>query len=82
MILRLNRFRFYSKFPRWSCAYKFPAVEKTTKLKDIILQVGRTGVVTPVAIVEPVLIEGANVERATLHNFDEIQRLDLKLVMR
>ena len=70
---------FTQKFPRWSCAYKFPAVEKTTKLKDIILQVGRTGVVTPVAIVEPVLIEGANVERATLHNFDEIQRLDLKI---
>ncbi|MGJ0289565.1 NAD-dependent DNA ligase LigA [Aliarcobacter cryaerophilus] len=70
---------FTQKFPRWSCAYKFPAVEKTTKLKDIILQVGRTGVVTPVAIVEPVLIEGANVERATLHNFDEIKRLDLKI---
>lgn len=70
---------FTQKFPRWSCAYKFPAVEKTTKLKDIILQVGRTGVVTPVAIVEPVLIEGACVERATLHNFDEIQRLDLKI---
>jgi DNA ligase (NAD+) len=70
---------FTQKFPRWSCEYKFPAVEKTTKLKDIILQVGRTGVVTPVAIVEPVLIEGANVERATLHNFDEIQRLDLKI---
>ncbi|QNM93068.1 NAD-dependent DNA ligase LigA [Aliarcobacter cryaerophilus] len=70
---------FTQKFPRWSCAYKFPAVEKTTKLKDIILQVGRTGAVTPVAIVEPVLIEGANVERATLHNFDEIQRLDLKI---
>ena len=70
---------FTQKFPRWSCAYKFPAVEKTTKLKNIILQVGRTGVVTPVAIVEPVLIEGAIIERATLHNFDEIQRLDLKI---
>ncbi|MFV7790460.1 NAD-dependent DNA ligase LigA [Aliarcobacter lanthieri] len=70
---------FTQKFPRWSCAYKFPALEKTTKLKDIILQVGRTGVITPVAVVEPVLIEGANVERATLHNFDEINRLDLKI---
>ena len=70
---------FTQKFPRWSCAYKFPAVEKTTKLKNIILQVGRTGVVTPVAIVEPVLIEGAIIERATLHNFDEIKRLDLKI---
>ncbi|WP_428024904.1 NAD-dependent DNA ligase LigA [Arcobacter sp.] len=67
------------KFPRWSCAYKFPAVEKTTKLKDIILQVGRTGVVTPVAIVEPTLIDGSTVSRATLHNFDEIQRLDLRI---
>jgi len=70
---------FTQKFPRWSCAYKFPALEKTTKLKDIILQVGRTGVITPVAIVEPVLIEGAKLERATLHNFDEINRLDLKI---
>jgi len=70
---------FTQKFPRWSCAYKFPALEKTTKLKDIILQVGRTGVITPVAIVEPVLIEGAKIERATLHNFDEINRLDLKI---
>ncbi len=70
---------FTQKFPRWSCAYKFPALEKTTKLKDIILQVGRTGVVTPVAMVEAVEIEGAMVERATLHNFDEIERLDLKI---
>jgi DNA ligase (NAD+) len=67
------------KFPKWSCAYKFPAVEKTTKVKDIVLQVGRTGVITPVAVVEPTLIEGSTVERATLHNFDEIQRLDLRL---
>ncbi|MEN5386802.1 NAD-dependent DNA ligase LigA [Aliarcobacter skirrowii] len=74
-----NSLGYTQKFPRWSCAYKFPAIEKTTKLKDIILQVGRTGVVTPVAIVNPVEIEGAVVERATLHNFDEIQRLDLKI---
>ncbi|MDX4025266.1 NAD-dependent DNA ligase LigA [Aliarcobacter skirrowii] len=74
-----NSLGYTQKFPRWSCAYKFPAIEKTTKLKDIILQVGRTGVVTPVAIVKPVEIEGAVVERATLHNFDEIQRLDLKI---
>jgi len=67
------------KFPRWSCAYKFPAVEKTTKLLDIILQVGRTGAITPVAVVEPTLIDGSTVSRATLHNFDEIQRLDLKI---
>jgi len=67
------------KFPKWSCAYKFPAVEKTTKIKDIVLQVGRTGVITPVAVVEPTLIDGSTVSRATLHNFDEIERLDLKL---
>lgn len=67
------------KFPRWSCAYKFPAVEKTTIVKDIILQVGRTGVITPVASVEPTLIDGSTVSRATLHNFDEIERLDLRI---
>ncbi len=67
------------KFPRWSCAYKFPAVEKTTKIKDIIQQVGRTGVITPVAIVEPTLIDGSTVERASLHNYDEIARLDLRI---
>ncbi|MFY9075702.1 NAD-dependent DNA ligase LigA [Malaciobacter mytili] len=67
------------KFPRFSCAYKFPAVEKTTKVKDIILQVGRTGVITPVALVEPTLIDGSTVERASLHNFDEIARLDLRI---
>jgi len=67
------------KFPRWSCAYKFPAVEKTTVVKDIVLQVGRTGAITPVAEVEPTFIDGSTVSRATLHNFDEIKRLDLKL---
>jgi len=67
------------KFPRWSCAYKFPAVEKTTKVLSIALQVGRTGAITPVANVEPTLIDGSTVARATLHNFDEIKRLDLKL---
>ncbi|MGE3300969.1 MAG: NAD-dependent DNA ligase LigA [Arcobacter sp.] len=67
------------KFPRWSCAYKFPALEKTTKIKDIILQVGRTGVITPVAVVEPTDIEGVIVERASLHNFDEIERKDIKI---
>ncbi len=67
------------KVPRWAVAYKFPAVEKITCLKDIILQVGRTGVVTPVAVVEPTQIEGAVVERATLHNFDEIERMDIRI---
>lgn len=67
------------KYPRWMCAYKFPAIEKMTKIKDVIFQVGRTGVVTPVAVVEPVNIEGVVVERATLHNFDEIKRKDIRI---
>ncbi len=67
------------KYPKWSCAYKFPAVEKVTTVKDIILQVGRTGVITPVALVEPTHIDGSVVEKASLHNFDEIKRLDLKI---
>jgi DNA ligase (NAD+) len=67
------------KVPRWAVAYKFPAIEKVTKVKDVILQVGRTGAVTPVAIVEPTDIEGVVVERATLHNFDEIDRKDLHI---
>jgi DNA ligase (NAD+) len=67
------------KNPRFSVAYKFPAVEKITTLKEIILQVGRSGVVTPVAIVEPTNIDGVVVERATLHNFDEIQRKDIRI---
>jgi DNA ligase (NAD+) len=67
------------KYPRWAAAYKFPAVEKITTLKDIILQVGRSGVITPVAIVEPTNIDGVIVERATLHNFDEIQRKDIRI---
>jgi DNA ligase (NAD+) len=67
------------KNPRFSVAYKFPAVEKITTLKKIILQVGRTGAVTPVAIVEPTNIDGVVVERATLHNFDEIERKDIRI---
>jgi len=67
------------KYPKWMCAYKFPALEKSTTIKDIILQVGRTGVVTPVAVVEPTDIEGVVVERATLHNFDEIERKDIRI---
>ncbi len=67
------------KFPKWMCAYKFPAVEKVTRLLDVTLQVGRTGVVTPVAEIEPVNIEGAVVSRATLHNFDEIERMDIRI---
>ena len=67
------------KNPRWSSAYKFPAVEKITTVKEIILQVGRSGAVTPVAVVEPTPIEGVVVERASLHNFDEIDRKDIRI---
>ncbi len=67
------------KFPKWMCAFKFPAVEKVTRINAITLQVGRTGAITPVAEVEPVNIEGAMVARATLHNFDEIERKDIRI---
>jgi len=67
------------KAPRFACAYKFPAVEKSTKLLSITLQVGRTGVITPVAELMPVNIEGATIERATLHNFDEIEKKDIRV---
>jgi len=67
------------KAPRWQVAYKFPAIEKQTKIKDVILQVGRTGVITPVAILEPVNIEGVIVERVTLNNFDFIESLDIRI---
>lgn len=67
------------KVPKWMCAYKFPAVEKVTKVNAITIQVGRTGVLTPVAEVDPVSVEGAMVARATLHNFDEIERKGLKI---
>jgi DNA ligase (NAD+) len=67
------------KFPRWMVAYKFPALEKSTRILSITPQIGRTGVVTPVAEIEPVNIEGANISRATLHNYDEIERKDIHI---
>ena len=70
---------FTQKAPRWQVAYKFPAIEKQTKLLDVILQVGRSGVITPVAKLEPVNIEGVVVERATLNNFDFIEKLDVRV---
>ncbi|MBL7071243.1 MAG: NAD-dependent DNA ligase LigA [Candidatus Omnitrophica bacterium] len=68
-----------TKSPRWMIAYKFPAERKETRLLDIKVQVGRTGTLTPVAILEPVRISGSVVSRSTLHNMDEIERKDIQI---
>ncbi|MFA6321165.1 MAG: NAD-dependent DNA ligase LigA, partial [Candidatus Omnitrophota bacterium] len=85
MVLKVNdldqekRLGATSKSPRWAIAYKFPAEKALTEVKDIIVGVGRTGAITPVAILEPVHLSGTTVSRASLHNFDEIARLDVKI---
>lgn len=70
---------FTAKYPRWAIAYKYMAVQVTTILEDVVFQVGRTGAVTPVAVLNPVLLSGSMVSRASLHNEDEIKRLNIKI---
>ena len=74
-----NEIGYTAKFPKWSCAMKFEATEKTTKILDIINQVGRTGIITPVAVVKRVVLDGSIVERATLHNYSEIKNKDIRI---
>lgn len=68
-----------AKSPRWAIAYKFKAKQQVTKIKDITLQVGRIGTITPVAELEPVLLAGSTISRATLHNFDEIRKKEIRV---
>ena len=85
MVIKVNNFEqreqmgFTAKSPRWAIAYKFPAERKTTKLLDIIVEVGRTGNITPTAVLEPVRLAGTTVSRATLHNQDYIKEKDIRI---
>ena len=74
-----NELGYTSKAPRWAIAYKYPARQETTVVNDIIVQVGRTGTLTPVAVLEPVQVGGVTVSRSTLHNMDEIERRGLQI---
>ena len=85
VVIKLNDFKlqtelgFTSRAPRWATAFKFPPEEVSTIVEDIEINVGRSGAVTPVAILKPVYVSGSTVSRATLHNFDEIKRLDINI---
>src|SRR6266704_1213256 len=78
-LVQRERLGFTAKSPRWAIAYKYAAERVETKLLDIKVQVGRTGILTPVAVLEPVLVSGSTVGRATLHNEDEIKRKDIRI---
>lgn len=85
IVIKVNEFKYYdllgetNKFPKWAIAYKFPATLVRTKLLDITYQVGRTGVITPVAELEEAFVQGSNVKRATLHNFEYIKEKDIRI---
>ena len=85
VVVKLNSYAlqkqlgFTQKFPRWAIALKYPAEEAPTVVKDIIVNVGRTGAVTPMAIMEPVQLAGTTVQRATLHNSDRVSQLDIRV---
>ena len=78
-LMQREQLGFTAKSPRWAIAYKYAAERVETRLQDIIIQVGRTGILTPVAVLDPVLISGSTVARATLHNEDEIKRKDIRI---
>ena len=85
MVIKVNNLKqresmgYTAKSPRWAIAYKFPAEKKKTKIVDIIVEVGRTGTITPTAVLEPVRLAGTSVSRATLHNEDYIREKDIKI---
>ena len=85
MVIKINNREIYDKLgivgktPRGAVAYKFPAEESTTKVRDIVISIGRTGAATPVAILDPVEVAGSTVRHASLHNADEIARLDVRI---
>ena len=77
--LKQEELGFTARAPKWATAFKFPPEEVWSTLKDVEFSVGRTGVITPVAIIEPVLLSGSTVSRASMYNFDELSRLDISL---
>jgi DNA ligase (NAD+) len=85
IVIKVNDFKLQEKLgelsrsPRWAVAWKFPPQQETTKIKDILVNVGRTGALTPVAILEPVRVGGVEISRATLHNEDEINKKDVRI---